>query len=73
MSIEPITADAPSIRSATPERIPTEAMTRAVGAVALAAVAIIHVLDLPGTLDETPLIGYGYFLLIAGALACAVG
>jgi hypothetical protein len=30
--------------------------------------AVIHVLDLPSTLTETHLIGYGYFVLIAAAL-----
>jgi hypothetical protein len=50
------------------DRLPTEHLARAAGAVALAAVAVIHVIDLPSTLSETPLIGYGYFLLIAAAL-----
>ena len=49
-------------------RIPTEHLARAAGAIALAAVAIIHVIDLPSTLSVTPLIGYGYFALIAAAL-----
>jgi hypothetical protein len=49
-------------------QIPTEHLARAAGAIALAAVAIIHVIDLPSTLSETPLIGYGYFVLIAAAL-----
>jgi hypothetical protein len=50
------------------DRIPTEHLARAAGAVALAAVAVIHVIDLPSTLSVTPLIGYGYFVLIAAAL-----
>jgi hypothetical protein len=54
-----------------PDRIPTEHLARAAGAIALAAVAVIHVVDLPGTLQEIPLIGYGYFLLIGAALAAA--
>jgi hypothetical protein len=54
-----------------PDRIPTDYLSRAAGAIALAAVAIIHVVDLPGTLQVTPLIGYGYFLLIGAALATA--
>ena len=49
-------------------RIPTEHLARAAGAIALAAVAVIHVIDLPSTLSATPLIGYGYFVLIAAAL-----
>ena len=55
-----------------PDRIPTEALTRVAGALVLVAVAIIHVIDSPGTFEETPLIGYGYLLLIAAALAVAV-
>jgi hypothetical protein len=35
------------------------------------AVAIIHVLDLPATLSDTPLIGGGYFVLIGAALGGA--
>ncbi len=50
------------------DRIPTEHLARGVGAIALATVAVIHVIDLPSTLSETPLIGYGYFVLIAAAL-----
>jgi hypothetical protein len=52
----------------TSDRLPTEHLARGAGAIALAAVAIIHVIDLPSTLSETPLIGSGYFLLIAAAL-----
>jgi hypothetical protein len=48
--------------------LPTEYLARTIGAVALAAVAIIHVVDLPNTLQETPLVGDSYFLLIATAL-----
>jgi hypothetical protein len=54
-----------------PDQIPTEHLARAAGAIALAAVAVIHVLDLPSTMMATPLIGYGYFLLIGAALASA--
>jgi len=53
------------------DQLPTEHLARAVGVIALAAVAVIHVLDLPSTLTATPLIGYGYFILIIAALACA--
>lgn len=54
-----------------PDQIPTEVLARAVGAIALAAVAVIHVLDFPSTVAATPLIGYGYLLLIGAALAAA--
>jgi hypothetical protein len=45
----------------------TDVIARAVGAVALAALALIHVLDLPGTLGPLPLIGAGYVGIIAAA------
>jgi hypothetical protein len=41
---------------------------RAVGALALAALAVIHVVDLPGTLGPTPLVGLGYLGIIAGSI-----
>jgi hypothetical protein len=47
--------------------IPNEHLARAAGAVALAAVAVIHVIDLSSTLSATPLIGFGHFVLIAAA------
>jgi hypothetical protein len=43
-------------------------IARAVGAVALAALAMIHVIDLPGTLGPTPLVGAGYLGIIAAAI-----
>jgi hypothetical protein len=45
-----------------------DVITRAVGAVALAALAMIHVIDLPATLGPTPLIGIGYLGIIAAAI-----
>src|SRR6202161_3315331 len=44
---------------------------RAVGALALAALAVIHVVDLPGTLGPTPLVGIGYLGIIAGSILIA--
>ena len=41
---------------------------RAVGALALAALAVIHVVDLPGTLGPTPLIGAGYLGIIVASV-----
>ena len=41
---------------------------RAIGALALVALAVIHVVDLPGTLGPTPLVGIGYLGIIAGAI-----
>jgi hypothetical protein len=45
-----------------------DVVARAVGALALAALAVIHVVDLPGTLGPTPLVGAGYFAIIAAAV-----
>lgn len=53
------------------DRVPTEHLARGAGVIALAVVAVIHVLDLPDTLAETPLIGAGFFLVIGGALTGA--
>jgi len=46
----------------------TDVIARAVGAVALATLALIHVVDLPGTLGPLPLIGAGYLGIIAAAV-----
>ena len=48
-----------------------DVVARAVGALALAALAVIHVVDLPGTLGPTPLVGFGYFGIIVGAVLVA--
>ena len=45
-----------------------DVVARAVAVVALAALAVIHVVDLPGTLGPTPLIGIGYFGIIGVAV-----
>lgn len=45
-----------------------DVVARALVAVALAALAVIHVVDLPGTLGPTPLIGIGYVGIIAVAM-----
>ena len=51
----------------------SDVVARAVAGVALAALAVIHIVDLPGTLGPTPLVGIGYFGIIAVAtLAGAV-
>jgi len=44
------------------------AAARAVGALALAALAVIHVVDLPGTLGPDRLVGIGYLGIIAAAI-----
>ena len=52
----------------TPAAQATDVIARAVGAVALATLAMIHVADLPGTLGPLPLIGAGYLGIIAAAV-----
>src|SRR5271165_4162937 len=49
----------------------SDVVARAVAAVALAALAVIHIVDLPSTLGPTPLIGIGYFEIIAVATLVA--
>jgi hypothetical protein len=46
----------------------TTAAARAVGALALSALAVIHVVDLPGTLGPDRLVGIGYLGIIAAAI-----
>jgi hypothetical protein len=43
-------------------------IARAVGAVALATLAMIHVIDLPPTLGPIPVVGAGYIAIIVAAL-----
>jgi hypothetical protein len=45
--------------------MPIEHLVRAASDVALAAVAVIHVIDLSSTLSAKPLIGFGHFVLTA--------
>ena len=46
----------------------TDMILRATAVPALATLAVIHVLDLPGTLGPEPLVGIGYFAIIAVAI-----
>ena len=46
----------------------TDTIMRAVGAPALAALAVIHIIDLPGTLGPDRLVGIGYLGIIAVAI-----
>jgi hypothetical protein len=54
--------------AASPPAQATDVIARAVGAVALVTLAMIHVIDLPGTLGPLPLIGTGYLGIIAAAV-----
>jgi hypothetical protein len=51
--------------------VPTDTVARAVGAVALGALALIHVEDLPGTISSSLLIGVEYLALIAASVLVA--
>lgn len=44
---------------------------RALGAVGLAGIGLIHLLDLPGKFSETPYLAWMYIALIAGAIVVA--
>jgi hypothetical protein len=46
----------------------TDMITRATAVPALAALAVIHVVDLPGTLGPDRLVGIGYLAIIAAAI-----
>jgi hypothetical protein len=46
----------------------TDMIARAVAAPALAALAVIHIVDLPGTLGPDRLVGIGYLGMIAAAI-----
>jgi len=45
-----------------------DVIVRAVAAMALAGLAVIHVVDLPGTIGPTPLVGAGYLGIIVAAV-----
>jgi hypothetical protein len=45
-----------------------DVIARALGALTLMALAVIHVVDLPDTLGPIPLVGIGYFGIIVAAL-----
>jgi hypothetical protein len=46
-----------------------DVIARALGALALMALAVVHVVDLPDTLGPTPLVGSGYLGIIVASLA----
>ena len=48
-----------------------DASTRALGAAGLGAIALIHLLDLPGKFSETPYLAWMYIGLIISALVVA--
>ena len=54
-----------------PRALVRDGVARAVAVVGLAGVALIHVLDLPGTFGEAPYKGVLYVGLIAGCIATA--
>jgi len=50
----------------------SDVIARAMGALALIALAVIHVVDLPATLGPIPLVGIGYFGIIVAALGVSM-
>jgi len=50
-----------------------DVIARAIGALTLIALAVIHVVDLPATLGPIPLVGIGYLGIIVAALGVSVG
>jgi hypothetical protein len=57
--------------STTESTLPGDTVARAVGAVALGALALIHVEDLPDTISSSLLIGVEYLGLIAASIVVA--
>jgi hypothetical protein len=51
----------------------TDVIARAVAAMALAGLAVIHVVDLPNTLGPDRLVGFGYIGIIAAAVVICGG
>ena len=51
----------------------TDPAARAVAAVGLAAIALIHVVDLPDTITGSTLVGWEYIALIAACIVVAAG
>lgn len=49
-----------------------DGIARAVGALGLAGIALVHLLDAPGKYTETPYMFWMYMALIVGAIAIAV-
>ncbi|HWN01239.1 MAG TPA: hypothetical protein VNO54_29660 [Streptosporangiaceae bacterium] len=50
----------------------SDVIARAMGALALIALAVIHVVDLPATLGPDRLVGIGYFGIIVAALGVSM-
>lgn len=55
------------------EHLARDFVTRAVGVVGLAGIALIHLLDSIGKFSETPYIAWMYIALMIGSIAVAAG
>lgn len=53
------------------ETEPSNILPRVVGALLMLAIAVIHYLDLPGKMAETPYLGYMYIALMVGSVVAA--
>jgi hypothetical protein len=71
MTAAPATGTRSADLAATADTRESDAAARAVGAVALAALALIHVEDLPDTLTASRLVGDEYLALIAVSIGMA--
>ena len=60
------TTQSPEIRA-----VVRDGVVRAVAAIGLCGVALIHLLDFPGKFDETPYMGVMYLGLMVGSLGLA--
>ncbi|MCA9836636.1 MAG: hypothetical protein KC422_06970 [Trueperaceae bacterium] len=50
---------------------PANLVTKTVGLLGLLAIIYVHFLDLPGKIEETPYLGYGYIILMLGCALAA--
>ena len=57
--------------NASAKHVVRDAIARAIAVVALAGVALVHVLDAPGSFQDAPYKGWLYVALILGCLAAA--
>jgi hypothetical protein len=64
-------SEVPELSGGSGAVVPAQSLRRTVVAVALLAVALVHVLDLPGKWEETRWMAYGYGLLVVSCLVVA--
>jgi hypothetical protein len=62
---------ATSPQTLAPHLISHRIVARAIAAIGLLGIGLIHLLDLPGKIKETPYLGVTYIVLIAGTLVAS--